>query len=272
VDAVLGCGADPNLQAIRGTPHMDEDGINVNTPRKAKGGGLYAHGVPRGSTALYVATMYGQNEAIGTLLRSGASILIPNYAGDTPVHAAAGERNPYAMASIIGADGSGPSGLVQVIHAYNRDGFTPYHMALQRCDLAIVRQLLSAGMPISYPSLNRRYATAGACPILMAGQNPYSRAAFYLLVQELVAQGLVCVSADTWRDYVLHQDDPGLLRCDRFKEAVELGLKIKTRADDVLCTVQTTKLFGENNYGGLERLVAEYAGTGYGEWSRGEHE
>ncbi|WP_420421103.1 ankyrin repeat domain-containing protein [Simkania sp.] len=93
-----------------------------------------------GQTALHVATVAGDENAIATLLKAGADIHAKDEDGYTPIHAAAEERHVNAIELLLSNSAN--------IQATDQDGCTPLHIAALFGYVNAIKTLFSKGADI----------------------------------------------------------------------------------------------------------------------------
>lgn len=108
-------------------------GVGINVHCRVK----QIHSSSLGPTAVHIAVMHGQAEAVLTLLRQGALSNEPDHSGRRPLHHATGNGD-FSLSALLLEHGARPD-------LADNDGMRPLHIACRTGSLKIARLLLDAG-------------------------------------------------------------------------------------------------------------------------------
>ncbi|XP_069063003.1 NF-kappa-B inhibitor beta isoform X2 [Pleurodeles waltl] len=134
-----------------------------------------------GQTALHIAVIIGLPVFTSKLILAGASLCIPEKAGNTALHLACKEGR-YDCAKVLLLHTTGNFNDIQkLLDCTNYDSFTALHIAVIRKDLEMVKLLLDSGADLNKPELScgrspLHLAVESQCPevvecLLRAGAN-----------------------------------------------------------------------------------------------------
>lgn len=116
-----------------------------------------------GQTALHIAVIIGLPVFTSKLILAGASLCIPEKAGNTALHLACKEGR-YDCAKVLLFPTTGNlNDIQQLLDCTNYDSFTALHIAVIRKDLEMVKLLLDSGA-----DLNKQELSCGRSPLHLA--------------------------------------------------------------------------------------------------------